>query len=101
MLVDMDVEIEAGRLMIYKAAHLRTQKRKCSREASRAKLFCSDNAMKHSTDAIQILGGYGYLKSSQVEMLFRDAKVLQIYDGTNQIQRMILAREIAKDIGKK
>ena len=101
MLVDMDVEIEAGRLMIYKAAHLRTKKRRCSREASRAKLFCSDNAMKHSTDAIQILGGYGYLKSSPVEMLFRDAKVLQIYDGTNQIQRMILAREIAKDIGKK
>ena len=97
MLVDMDVEIEAGRLLMYKAAHLRSQNRRCSREASRAKLFCSDNAMKHATDAIQILGGYGYLKISPIEMLFRDAKVLQIYDGTNQIQRIILAREISND----
>ena len=97
MLVDMDVEIAAGRLLMHQAAHLRSQKSRCSREASRAKLFCSDNAMKHATNAIQILGGYGYLKSSPIEMLFRDAKVLQIYDGTNQIQRIILAREISKD----
>lgn len=98
MLVDMETEIEAGRLLTYKAATLLARGVRCSREASRAKLFCSDKAMRHATDAIQIFGGYGYLKSNPVERLFRDAKVLQIYDGTNQIQRLILAREIRKEV---
>ena len=97
MLVDMETDIEAGRLLTYQAATLRAQGMRCSREASRAKLFCSDNAMRHATDAIQIFGGYGYLKSNPIERLFRDAKVLQIYDGTSQIQRLILAREIRKE----
>ena len=98
MLVDMETDIEAGRLLTYKAATLRARGERCTREASRAKLYCSDNAMRHATDAIQIFGGYGYLKNNPVERLFRDAKVLQIYDGTSQIQRVILAREIRKEV---
>ena len=96
MLVDMDMGIEAGRLLTYKAALMRARGVRCSREAATAKLFCSDNAMKHASDAVQIFGGYGYLKSNPLERFFRDAKVLQIWDGTSQIQRYVIAREILR-----
>jgi len=67
--------------------------------ASMSKCFCSDAAMKITTDAVQVLGGYGYTKDYPVERLFRDAKLTQIFEGTNQIQRMVIAREMIKKRG--
>ncbi len=98
MLADMATEIDAGRMLTYRAALIRSKGMRCSKEASMAKLFCSDHAMKHATDALQIFGGYGYTKAYPVERYFRDAKVLQIFDGTSQIQRVIIARHIMREI---
>ncbi len=68
-----------------------------SREASVAKLVATDNAMKVTTDAVQVLGGYGYTRDFPVERYMREAKVMQIFEGTNQIQRMVISRSLAKD----
>lgn len=94
MLADMHIQIEAARALLYKctraidAGHLD----RLTEMASMVKCFCTDTAMKVTTDAVQILGGHGYVRGNHVERMMRDAKVLQIYEGTNQIQRMVIAR---------
>ncbi|MFF9865878.1 acyl-CoA dehydrogenase family protein [Streptomyces sp. NPDC013953] len=94
MLADMATQIEAGRSLYLAAARLRDAGRPFSREAAMAKLFCTDAAMKVTTDAVQVLGGYGYTADFAVERYMREAKVLQIVEGTNQIQRMVIARQV-------
>lgn len=94
MLADMDMEIEAGRLLYLKAAWLETQGMPFTREAAMAKTFCSDMAMRVTTDVVQVFGGYGYMRDYPVEKLMRDAKINQIWDGTNQIQRIVMARSL-------
>ncbi|WP_415948473.1 acyl-CoA dehydrogenase family protein [Streptomyces sp. KLOTTS4A1] len=95
MLADMATQVEAGRAMYLAAARLRDAGRPFSRQAAMAKLFCTDAAMKVTTDAVQVLGGYGYTQDFPAERLMREAKVLQIVEGTNQIQRMVIARHLA------
>jgi alkylation response protein AidB-like acyl-CoA dehydrogenase len=98
MIADMVANTEAARLLTYQAAvHVDRQDRKeVPRFCSMAKFVASDNAMKVTTDAVQILGGYGYMKDYPLERMMRDAKLIQIYAGTNQIQRVVAAREIFK-----
>ncbi|MEV8457528.1 acyl-CoA dehydrogenase family protein [Streptomyces sp. NPDC052095] len=95
MLADMATQIEAGRALYLEAARLRDAGKPFSRQAAMAKLFCTDTAMKVTVDAVQVLGGYGYTLDFPVERLMREAKVLQIVEGTNQIQRMVIARHLA------
>ncbi|MGW1887286.1 acyl-CoA dehydrogenase family protein [Streptomyces sp. NPDC001970] len=95
MIADMATKVEAGRSLYLAAARLRDAGRPFSRQAAMAKLFCTDAAMQVTTDAVQILGGYGYTADFPVERLMREAKVLQIVEGTNQIQRMVIARHLA------
>jgi acyl-CoA dehydrogenase len=94
MLAEMATDIEAGRWLTWRAATVRGQRVRFTREAAMAKVFCSDNSMKHTTNAIQILGGRGYLKGYDVERYFRDAKVTQIYDGASEIQKVVIARHV-------
>jgi len=94
LLADMAMDIEAARLLTYKGAWLLDQGRRNTKESSYAKAFAADLAMRVTTDAVQIFGGYGYMKDYPVEKLMRDAKLLQIYEGTSQIQRMVIAKEI-------
>jgi alkylation response protein AidB-like acyl-CoA dehydrogenase len=96
MLADMATKIEAARLLTYQAATLRQQKLPCSKQASMAKYYASDVAMSVTTDAVQLFGGYGYSKEYPVERLMRDAKVTQIYEGTNQIQRIVVSKNLLK-----
>lgn len=95
-LADMEVDIEAARLLTYKAAWTKDQGLPYGKEAAMAKLHASEVAMKHSVEAVQIHGGYGYVKEYHVERLMRDAKITQIYEGTSEIQRLIIARDILK-----
>ncbi|MFZ3571817.1 acyl-CoA dehydrogenase family protein [Streptomyces sp. BH097] len=95
MLADMATQTEAGRALYLSAARLRDAGRPFSKQAAMAKLLCTDAAMKVTTDAVQVLGGYGYTADFPVERLMREAKVLQIVEGTNQIQRMVIARHLA------
>jgi len=95
-LADMAADIEAVRLLVMKAAWLKDQKLPYTKYASMAKLKASEVAMKTTIEAVQIHGGYGYVKEYHVERLMRDAKVTQIYEGTSEIQRLIIAREILK-----
>ncbi|MEF2525602.1 MULTISPECIES: acyl-CoA dehydrogenase family protein [Streptomyces] len=95
MLADMATKIEAGRSLYLAAARLRDAGKPFSRQAAMAKLFCTDAAMAVTTDAVQILGGYGYTADFPAERLMREAKVLQIVEGTNQIQRVVIARHLA------
>ena len=88
------MEINAARHLVYHAAWLNDQKRPCGKESAMAKAFASDVAMKVTTEALQILGGYGYMKDYPMEKLMRDAKLLQIYEGTNEIQRWVISREV-------
>jgi cyclohexane-1-carbonyl-CoA dehydrogenase len=97
MLADAAMQIEAGRGLMLEAARRHDLNKPNARLASMAKCFCSDIAMKVATDAIQIFGGYGYTKDYPVERLFRDAKLTQIFEGTNEIQRMVIAREMIKE----
>ncbi len=100
MLADMAMEIEAARLLVYRAASLVERKDpKMTVFASMAKCYAGDVAMKVTTDAVQILGGYGYMQEYPVERMMRDAKITQIYEGTNQIQRVVIARDLLKGIG--
>jgi alkylation response protein AidB-like acyl-CoA dehydrogenase len=95
MLADMAMQVHASRLMVYHAAALVDRgATRTSLESSMAKCFASDTAMKVATDAVQIHGGYGYTREYPVERFMRDAKITQIYEGTNQIQRTVVAREI-------
>lgn len=95
MLADMATQIDAGRLLTWRAAYLADQGIPCTKEASMAKAFTTDAAMQVTTDAVQVLGGYGYMRDYPVEKWMRDAKIMQIYEGTAQIQRLIIARHIA------
>ena len=102
MLADMATQIEAARLLIYQTAKtIDSGAKNYSKEAAMCKLFASDVAMKVTTDAIQIFGGYGYMKDYPVEKMFRDAKITQIYEGTNQIQRNVIAIELIKELAKR
>lgn len=92
MLADMDIQIAAARHLVYEAAWLADQKRPNSIQAARAKCFAADMAMRVTTDAVQVFGGYGYMREYPVEKLMRDAKVTQIYEGTSQVQRLIVSR---------
>jgi alkylation response protein AidB-like acyl-CoA dehydrogenase len=97
LLADMAMEIEAARLLVYKAASLVEKKDPgMTLFASMAKCYAGDVAMKVATDAVQVLGGYGYMREYPVERMMRDAKITQIYEGTNQIQRVVIARQILK-----
>ncbi|MEU9115390.1 acyl-CoA dehydrogenase family protein [Streptomyces sp. NPDC048483] len=95
MLADMATQVEAGRALYLSAARLRDAGQPFSKEAAMAKLFCTDTAMRVTTDAVQLLGGYGYTVDFPAERYMREAKVLQIVEGTNQIQRMVIARHLA------
>ncbi len=99
MLADMAKDIEASRLLTYQCAWLLDQGRTASKQSSMAKCFATDAAMKATTDAVQIFGGNGYTREYPVEKLMRDAKLMQIYEGTNQIQRIVIARELRREIG--
>lgn len=94
-LADMATQIEAARLLVLNAAGMRDAGQPCLKEASMAKLFASEMAEKVCSDAIQTLGGYGYLNDFPVERIYRDVRVAQIYEGTSDIQRMVIARQIA------
>ncbi|MDF3145810.1 MULTISPECIES: acyl-CoA dehydrogenase family protein [unclassified Streptomyces] len=100
MLADMATQIEAGRALYLAAARLRDAGRPFAKQAAMAKLHCTDAAMKVTTDAVQILGGYGYTADFPAERFMREAKVLQIVEGTNQIQRMVIARHLAGPEGR-
>ncbi|GAA2713325.1 MULTISPECIES: acyl-CoA dehydrogenase family protein [Actinoplanes] len=94
MLADMATQVSAARALLLAAARLKDAGRPFSIEAAKAKLFATDVAMRVTTDAVQVLGGYGYVADHPVERWFREAKVLQIVEGTNQIQRMVIARSL-------
>jgi len=94
MLADMSIQVEAARLLTWRAAWLADQHQPCTMESSMAKSYAADAAMKVTTDAVQILGGYGFMREYPVEKWMRDAKIMQIYEGTTQIQHIIIARQL-------
>lgn len=94
ILADMATQIDAARLLCWQAAYLIDQGRPAAKEASMAKAFAADVAMKVTTDAVQVLGGYGYSREFPVEKWMRDAKIMQIYEGTAQIQRLVISRHL-------
>jgi alkylation response protein AidB-like acyl-CoA dehydrogenase len=95
LLADMAAAVDAARATYLNAARRRDAGRPYSRQASVAKLIATDAAMKVTTDAVQVLGGYGYTRDFPVERFMREAKVMQIFEGTNQIQRLVIARSLA------
>ncbi|MDO8685649.1 MAG: acyl-CoA dehydrogenase family protein [Clostridiales bacterium] len=102
MLADMAIQIEAARCLIYQTCrHIDAGAKDISKESAMSKVFASDVAMKVTTDAVQIMGGYGYMKEYPVEKMMRDAKITQIYEGTNQIQRNVIALELIKELSGK
>jgi acyl-CoA dehydrogenase len=94
MVADMATEIEAARLLTWQSAVLLDQGKRNTLQSSHAKRFAADTSMKVATDAVQVYGGYGFIKDYPVEKLMRDAKIMQLYEGTSQIQRLVIAREI-------
>jgi butyryl-CoA dehydrogenase len=96
MIAEMDVKVEAARLLVYKAAYNKDNGLPYSVDAARAKLFASEVAMEVTTKAVQIFGGYGYTKEYPVERMMRDAKITEIYEGTSQVQKMVIAANILK-----
>jgi len=98
ILADMAMQVEAARALVYGAArHIDAHPKDMSKVSSMCKVFATDMAMKVTTDAVQVLGGYGYMKEYPVEKMMRDAKILQIYEGTNQIQRNVIGQELNKE----
>ncbi len=95
-LADMATQVEAAKLLVYNAASLYSDGKDCNKEASMAKLFASKAAMDVAIEAIQVYGGYGYTKDYPVERLFRDAKVTEIYEGTSEIQRIVISKQLLK-----
>ncbi len=95
-LADMATEVEAAKLLTYRAADLKNHGIPCMQEVSMAKLFASKAAVKSSIEAVQVYGGYGYTKDYPVERLFRDAKVCEIYEGTSEIQKIVISRNLMK-----
>jgi alkylation response protein AidB-like acyl-CoA dehydrogenase len=96
-LADMATAVEAAKLLVYRAAFLRAQGLPCGKEASMAKLFASRTAMENAIEAVQIFGGNGYTKDYPVERLFRDAKICEIYEGTSEIQRLVISKYLTKE----
>ncbi len=96
-LADMATDIEAAKMLVYRSAWLKDQHRDFTMASSMAKVFASEVAMKHTVEAVQIHGGYGFVKEYHVERLMRDAKITQIYEGTSEIQRIVISREIIKN----
>ncbi len=94
MIADMATKVEAGRLMTWKSAALLDRGERNTLVSSHAKRFAADSAMEVTTDAVQVYGGYGFIKEYPVEKLMRDAKIMQLYEGTSQIQRLVIAREV-------
>ena len=102
MLADMATQTEAARALVYAVArYLDTHPKDVSKVSAMAKLFPTDTAMKVATDAVQVLGGSGYMREYPVEKMMRDAKILQIYEGTNQIQRNVIGQELNKEFGRR
>jgi alkylation response protein AidB-like acyl-CoA dehydrogenase len=99
MLADMTTAVEAARLLTLKAAALKDADQPYGTASAMAKLFAAETAMKVATDAVQVHGGYGYIKEYEVERYFRDAKITQIYEGTSQIQKLVIARAVLGDKG--
>ena len=93
MIADMAMKVEAARLLVFRACWMKDQGMDFSREAAIAKCYASDTAMEVTVDAVQVMGGYGYSKEYPVEKYMRDAKIMQIYEGTNQIQRTVIANK--------
>lgn len=93
-LADMATDIEAARLLVYRAAAMKDQGLDFSQAAAMAKLFASETAMRHTVEAVQVHGGYGYVKEYHVERLMRDAKITQIYEGTSEVQRIVISRNV-------
>ena len=101
MLADMAIQVEAARAFIYAAAkYIDSKPKSMSKISSMCKTFATDMAMKVTTDAVQVLGGYGYMREYPVEKMMRDAKILQIYEGTNQIQRNVIGQELNKEYSR-
>ena len=96
MLADMATRIEAARLLVYNAAYKKDMGERFTKEAAMAKLFASETAVEAAIKAVQIHGGYGYTKEYTVERLFRDAKITEIYEGTSEIQRLVIARSLLR-----
>jgi len=102
MLADMAIQIEAARSLIYATCRMiDSGKKNCGKEAAACKVFASDTAMKVTVDALQVFGGYGYMKDYPIEKMMRDAKITQIYEGTNQIQRNIIAQNLIREAARK
>lgn len=99
-IAQMATEIDAARQLVWRAAWMMDQEIPCGKESAMAKMYGSDIAMKVTTEALQIFGGYGYMKDYPMEKLMRDAKLLQIYEGTNEIQRLVISREVIGPIKK-
>lgn len=99
-IAQMAADIDAARYLVWRAAWLMDHNLPCGKESAMAKMYGSDVAMKVTTEALQILGGYGYMKDYPMEKLMRDAKLLQIYEGTNEIQRLVISREVIGPIKK-
>ena len=97
-LADMAMKIEAARMMVYRAAWMKDTGREFAQAAAMAKLFASEVAMETTIEAVQVHGGYGYVKEYHVERLMRDAKITQIYEGTSEIQRMVISRNLIKGL---
>ena len=95
-LADMSTQIDAARLLVYRAAWLKQEGRPHTEAGAKAKLFASEMARRQTAEAIQVLGGYGYTKEFPVERYYRDAKITEIYEGTSEIQRLVIARELLK-----
>ena len=93
-IADMAMDIEASKLMVYRAAYLKDAHKDYEVAAAMAKLFASETAMKHTVEAVQIHGGYGFVKEYHVERLMRDAKITQIYEGTSEVQRIVISRKV-------
>ncbi|MCH4157390.1 MAG: acyl-CoA dehydrogenase family protein [Acidaminococcaceae bacterium] len=96
MMADMAMKVDAARLLVQRACMMRDQHVEFSKEAAMAKCYAADTAMSVTTDAVQIMGGYGYSREYPVEKMMRDAKIMQIYEGTNQIQRLVIANKLLR-----
>ncbi len=102
MLADMAIQLEASRSLVYASAkHIDAHPKDMSKVSSMCKVMATDMAMKVSTDAVQVMGGYGYMREYPVEKMMRDAKILQIYEGTNQVQRNVIGQELNKEYSRK
>ena len=102
LLADMAIQLEASRALVYGAArHIDAHPKDMSKVSSMCKVMATDMAMKVSTDAVQVMGGYGYMREYPVEKMMRDAKILQIYEGTNQVQRNVVGQELNKEYSRK